>query len=97
VLLRLVSDEPVATNYASDALQLAQTDDFDLYILSRRFPVDSGESLCRKLHAIAPRTPIIFLSAGGSGDRAANSRAILEAACRVLSAGRSATPQAPPH
>jgi DNA-binding response OmpR family regulator len=61
-LLKLANYEPTTTNFASDALQLAKSDDFDLYILSRRFPVDSGAYLCQRLHEIAPQTPIIFLS-----------------------------------
>ena len=94
-LLRLASYEPVATNYASDALQLARTDDFDLYILSRRFPVDSGAYLCQRLHEIAPKTPIVFLSDDGAPVRSGSAeyvaesrdaREILEAVRRVLSA-----------
>lgn len=61
-LLKLANYEPTTTNFACDALQIAQSDDFDLYILSRRFPVDSGAYLCQRLHEIAPQTPIIFLS-----------------------------------
>ncbi|MBD0325331.1 MAG: response regulator, partial [Pyrinomonadaceae bacterium] len=61
-LLKLANYEPVTTNFASDALQIARSDDFDLYILSRRFPVDSGVYLCQKLHKISPQTPIVFLS-----------------------------------
>jgi DNA-binding response OmpR family regulator len=64
-LLKLANYEPTTTNFASDALELAKSDDFDLYILSRRFPVDSGAYLCQRLHEIAPQTPIIFLSEQG--------------------------------
>ena len=63
-LLKQANYKPVTTNFASCALQIAQRDDFDLYIL--RFPVDSGLYLCQKLHEIAPQTPIIFLSEGRS-------------------------------
>ena len=96
--LRLAGYEPVTANYASDALQMAQTDDFDLYILSRRFPVDSGAYLCQKLHKIAPQTPIIFLSDDGAPVRSGSAeyvaqsrdaREILEAVGRVLSARQS--------
>jgi DNA-binding response OmpR family regulator len=77
--LRLAGYEPVTANFASDALQMAQTDDFDLYILSRRFPADSGESLCQKLNQIAPRTPVIFLPDDAGGILAAVGRALLAA------------------
>ena len=87
-LLRLASYEPVTANYASDALQLARTDDFDLYILSRRFPVDSGAYLYQRLHEIAPKTPIIFLSDDGAKSR--DSREILEAVGHVLAAQNDA-------
>ena len=75
-LLRLASYEPVTANYASDALLLAHSDDFDLYVLGRRFPADSGESLCRKLKQIAPRTPVIFLPDDAGGILAAVGRAL---------------------
>jgi DNA-binding response OmpR family regulator len=81
-LLRLASYEPVTTNYASDALQLARSADFDLYVLGRRFPADSGEYLCRKLRQIAPRTPVIFLPDDDGK--------VLEAVGRALSPERRA-------
>lgn len=99
-LLKLANYEPTTTNFASDALQIARSDDFDLYILSRRFPVDSGAYLCQRLHEIAPQTPIIFLSEesgasarqgsirSGSEEYIAKSRdahEILDAVRRVLS------------
>lgn len=61
-LLRCASCEPVTVNFASDALQFAQGETFDLFVLSKRFPIGSGVYLCHKLHEIAPQTPILFLS-----------------------------------
>jgi DNA-binding response OmpR family regulator len=99
-LLKRANYDPITTNFASDALQIAQSDEFDLYILSRRFPVDSGVYLCQKLHEMAPQTPIIFLSdergasaqqkevRSGSEEYIAKSRdarEILEAVCCALS------------
>lgn len=103
-LLRLAGYEPVTTNYASDALQLARSDDFDLCVLGRRFPADSGAYLCQKLHEIAPQTPIIFLpddyvAAHKQPIRSCpeehvvgstDAREILEAVGRVLSTRQSA-------
>jgi len=60
-LLRLVDYEPVTVNFASDALQMARNEPFDLFVFSRRFPVDAGIYLCRKFQEIAPKTPVLFL------------------------------------
>lgn len=46
----------------SDALGLAGRDSFDLYILDNRFTDGSGLDLCRRIHELAPQTPIIFYS-----------------------------------
>jgi DNA-binding response OmpR family regulator len=104
-MLKLANYEPVTANYASDALQIAQCEEFDLYLLSRRFPIGSGEYLCQRLHEIAPQTPIIFLSdasyatgqvaniRSGSDEYIAKSkdaREIIEAVRLVLSEGRNA-------
>lgn len=61
-LLRHADYDPVTANFVSDALQFARCSDFDLYLLSKRFPLGSGAYLCQKLNEIAPRTPIVFLS-----------------------------------
>lgn len=61
-LLKLSHFEPVTVNFASDALRLAQTESFDLFIFSRRFPLGAGAYLSRRLHQIAPETPVLFLS-----------------------------------
>jgi DNA-binding response OmpR family regulator len=46
----------------AEALQLAQTEHFDLYLLDTRFPEGSGFELCRKLRETVLQTPIIFYS-----------------------------------
>ena len=101
-LLKLANYRTVTTNFASDALQFARCDVFDLYLL--RFPVDSGLYLCQKLHEIAPQTPIVFMSdATGdvdAGERAPstehdkrnnNAEGILDAVRRALSNRKNAS------
>jgi DNA-binding response OmpR family regulator len=101
--LRVADYDPVTANFASDALQFARNEEFDIYLLSRRFPVGPGTYLCQRLHEIAPQTPIIFLSeetpgqtvniSSGSPEHIANSRdahAVLAAVRLVLDAKKSA-------
>ena len=42
------------------ALQLAQTEDFDLYVLDKRLPDGSGIELCKRLNEMRPSVPCIF-------------------------------------
>lgn len=65
-LLKLSHYDPVTVNFVSDALRLAESEPFDLFIFSRQFPVDAGLYLSRKLQEIAPATPVLFLSANGA-------------------------------
>lgn len=46
----------------SEALQIAQNESFNLYILDAWFPIEAGLGLCRKIRAFDPHTPIIFYS-----------------------------------
>jgi DNA-binding response OmpR family regulator len=62
--LRRENYETIATEFACDALQLASRLDFDLYLLSRRFPVESSTYLCKRLHELSPETPIVFFNNG---------------------------------
>jgi DNA-binding response OmpR family regulator len=57
--LRSENYDPVTTPFASDALELARSESFDLYVLSRRFPLESGAYLCQKLFELTPDTPLI--------------------------------------
>ena len=45
-----------------ETLSMAQTEDFDLYVLDKRLPDGSGTDLCRMLNEIAPGVPCIFYS-----------------------------------
>ena len=47
---------------ASEALRLAATEHFDLYLLDSILPDQSGLELCSCLRARAPQTPILFYS-----------------------------------
>jgi DNA-binding response OmpR family regulator len=42
------------------ALILAESQDFELFILDKRFPDGTGIDLCRRLRAIVPDASIIF-------------------------------------
>nr|AAP58606.1 putative two-component response regulator [uncultured Acidobacteriota bacterium] len=43
-----------------DALTLARSQEFDLYVLDKHLPDGSGLDLCAKLVALTPRVPCIF-------------------------------------
>jgi DNA-binding response OmpR family regulator len=45
-----------------DACRLAETKQFDLYVLDRRLPDASGLELCERLQEISPGVPCIFYS-----------------------------------
>ena len=66
--LRIANYSVVTTEFASDALHLAQNERFDLYLLSRRFPIEAGAYLCQRLYSISPETPMIFFSDNSNGD-----------------------------
>jgi CheY-like chemotaxis protein len=44
------------------AIQMAQTQEFDLYVLDKRLPDGSGMDLCRTLTQLTPGVPCIFYS-----------------------------------
>jgi DNA-binding response OmpR family regulator len=50
------------------ALLLAQTNQFDLYVIDNWLPGGSGIDLCKKLRQLDPDTPILFYS-GAAYDR----------------------------
>ena len=57
------SDYEVHTARTVDeALQLARTHEFDLYVLDKRLPDGSGMDLCRALTKLTPGVPCIFYS-----------------------------------
>ena len=47
---------------AQQALDLASSKEFDLYVLDRHLPDASGLELCQKLGALTPGVPCIFYS-----------------------------------
>ena len=52
--------EVVTARSMEEALELAHTASFDLYVLDKRLPDGSGIDLCRKLTAITPNVPCMF-------------------------------------
>ena len=46
----------------AEALELARTRTFDLYVLDKRLPDGSGMDLCIMLNALTPGVPCIFYS-----------------------------------
>jgi two-component system OmpR family response regulator len=59
-LLGLSNYEVVTAKSMSDALGLAESEEFDLYVLDKRLPDGSGLDLCRRLNDVAPNVPVIF-------------------------------------
>jgi len=45
-----------------EACRLAETGEFDLYVLDKRLPDGTGVELCRKLNLLTPDVPCIFYS-----------------------------------
>jgi CheY-like chemotaxis protein len=65
MLQLLLSHEDYEVSIAtsiSEALQLATSESFDLYVLDRRLPDGSGIELCRQLQVVTPAVPCIFYS-----------------------------------
>ena len=61
-LLKQENYEVRTAKSVSEALQIAQSESFNLYILDAWFPIEAGLSLCRKIREFDPHTPIIFYS-----------------------------------
>jgi CheY-like chemotaxis protein len=49
-----------AAHNVEEAIQMATTDEFDLFILDKRLPDGTGMELCAMLGAIRPGVPCIF-------------------------------------
>jgi DNA-binding response OmpR family regulator len=45
-----------------EALRLATSQEFDLYVLDKRLPDGSGLELCKRLTVLTPNVPCIFYS-----------------------------------
>jgi DNA-binding response OmpR family regulator len=54
--------EVTITSTLKQALGLATTQQFDLYVLDKHLPDGSGIDLCSKLHETTPGVPCIFYS-----------------------------------
>ena len=62
LLLRRAGFEVAEAVTAAEALALAESDSFDLYVLDHSFPDSSGVELCRALRRLDARTPVLFFS-----------------------------------
>ena len=63
MLTILLAEEAYDVVFAAtiqEALQLATTQKFDLYVLDKNLPDGSGLELCTKLNEVTPGTPCIF-------------------------------------
>ena len=60
--LLLGEEDYVVTTAATvqQALSLAASEEFDLYVLDKRLPDGSGIELCTKLNKITPQVPCVF-------------------------------------
>ena len=62
VLLKLSSYDAVAAGSIDEALRLARSERFDLYILDKRLPDGTGSALCQEIRHLHPDTPVVFYS-----------------------------------
>jgi DNA-binding response OmpR family regulator len=70
VLLGLSSYDAVAADSVQEALRLARSERFDLFILDKRFPDGTGFALCQEIRRLQPDAPVIFYSGDAySSDR----------------------------
>jgi CheY-like chemotaxis protein len=61
-LLRQADYEAVSARTQAEALRLARSQSFDLFVMDQRFPDGTGVDLARKIRAFQPETPIVFFS-----------------------------------
>jgi CheY-like chemotaxis protein len=62
LLLAPMDYEVVAAHTVEEALELARTQQFDLYVLDKRLPDGSGLELCQRLTQMSPSVACIFYS-----------------------------------
>ena len=60
LLLAPMYYEVQAARTIEEALQLARSEMFDLYVLDKRLPDGSGIELCKQLNTLTPGVPCIF-------------------------------------
>ncbi len=65
-LMKIILDhhgfEAITVNTGTEALHLARTKEFDLFLLDTLLPDMSGVELCREIRACDGRTPVVFYS-----------------------------------
>ena len=61
-LLSLSDYEVTIAATMEQALTLAESEEFDLYVLDKRLPDGTGVDLCRRLNQITPDVAVIFYS-----------------------------------
>ena len=62
VVLQVAGYEVICTDNPEKALELIQTESFDLCLLDNWMPGISGEDLCKKIRTFDRKTPILFYS-----------------------------------
>ena len=62
LILKGQSCEVISSASGAEALRLAKTQHFDLYLLDNWLPDRSGIDLCRELRSFDAKTPIVFYS-----------------------------------
>ncbi len=62
LLLAQEDFEVVIARDVTEAVALATTESFDLYVLDKRLPDGTGLELCQKLNKLTPGVPCIFYS-----------------------------------
>jgi DNA-binding response OmpR family regulator len=78
LLLEMEGFEVTCAENSAQALSLATTDKFDLYLLDNWLPEMSGGLLCQKLREFDPTTPVLFYS--GAATPADEARAMASGA-----------------
>lgn len=62
VLLTQEDYEVITTTSAQEALKLAASEEFDLYVLDKRLSDGDGLALCQQLTELTPTVPCMFYS-----------------------------------
>lgn len=78
IALGLSGVEVVAAHSVEEALLLAMSEHFDLYLLDGKLPDGTGVEICSRLRRLEIKAPIIFCS--GFGDQFDKSQALVAGA-----------------
>jgi len=62
LILELEGFEVISADSAEEAISLARSEHFDLYLLDTWMPGLSGDNLCSKLREFDSTTPVLFYS-----------------------------------